>query len=65
MNTDPQMMEDIRREPNHYNEVARQCCECTSTEFDAGDPLSLIYEAGYTIRAMATEIIRLRALLSV
>ncbi|KKK64774.1 hypothetical protein LCGC14_2980780, partial [marine sediment metagenome] len=49
----------------HYNEVARQCCECTSTEFDAGDPLSLIYEAGYTIRAMATEIIRLRALLSV
>ncbi len=53
-------MEDIRRTPIHYNEVARQCCECTQIELDKGDALSLIYEAGYTIKAMAAEIIRLR-----
>ncbi len=62
--SDPQTMEDVRRHSDHYDEVARQCCECTDIELDEGDPLSLIYEAGYTIRAMAKEIITLRAALS-
>lgn len=57
---EPQAMEDVRRHPNHYNEVARQCCECGARELDEGDPLSLIEEAGHTIRAMATTIERLQ-----